>query len=82
MVSLLIGLAGGLFHTLQTLGLGSGGVALLKGALFVAGMLWSLRLGWRLLARQEVPARRRWLALIPGALGSLAVGAAWYPAIF
>ena len=51
-------------------------------ALFVAGMLWSLRLGWRLLARQEVPARRRWLALIPGALGSLAVGAAWSPAIF
>lgn len=82
MVSLLIGLAGGLFRNLHYVGLDNGGIALVKGALFIAGGLWSLRLGERLLARQGVPARWRWLALVPGALGSAAVGAAWYPAIF
>ena len=82
MVSLLLGLAGGLFRNLGYLGFGHGGIALVKGALFGAGVLWSLRLGERLLAAQGVAAGRRWLVLIPGAVGSLAVGAAWYPAIF
>ncbi len=82
MVSLLIGLAGGLFRNFQYLGLDSGGIALVKGVLFAGGCLWSLHLGERLLAGQGVPRSRRWLPLIPGALGSLAVGLAWYPAIF
>ena len=82
MVSLLVGLAGGLFRNLHYLGLDDGGIALVKAALFAAGALWSLYLGWRLLAAQGIPGRWRWLPLLPGATGSLAVGAAWYPAIF
>lgn len=82
MVSLLIGLGGGLFRNLTGLGVTPPTIALVKGALFLAGLLWSLHLGQRLLARQGVPPRRRPLVLIPGALGSLTVGAAWYTAIF
>jgi len=82
MVSLLLGLAGGLFRNLHYVGIDHGGIALVKGALFLAGCLWSLHLGNRLLAAQGVLLARRWLPLLPGALGSAAVGAAWYPAIF
>ncbi|HJU17744.1 MAG TPA: 4Fe-4S binding protein [Stellaceae bacterium] len=82
MVSLLLGLGGNLFSTLAALGLGAGATAAAKAGLFAAGGLWSLVLGERLLARQGVGAGRRWLALLPGLLGSLAIGAAWYPAVF
>lgn len=82
MVSLLLGLGGGLFSLLAASGLGAGMTAAVKTGLFCTGGLWSLYLGERLLARQGVPARWRWLALLPGLLGSLAIGAAWYPAVF
>ena len=82
MVSLLLGLGGGLFETLAALGLGPAAVLGAKGLFFALGALWSLRLGDRLLAAQGVPATMRWLPLLPGALGSFAVGAAWYPALF
>jgi hypothetical protein len=45
-------------------------------------MGWSFALGLKLLQMQGVPAGRRWLPMLPGALASLAIGAAWYPAIF
>jgi hypothetical protein len=82
MVSLLLGLGGDLFLGLRLLGLGASGIALVKLLLFFGGIVWSIGLGNRLLARQSVAARWRWLALVPGVLGSLAIGAAWYPAIF
>lgn len=82
MVSLLLGLASKLFAVLAELGLSDASIAALKAAFFVIGWLWSLRLGERLLARQGVPAARRGLAMIPGFLGSVAVGAVWYPAVF
>lgn len=82
MVSLLLGLGSKLFAGLEGLGAGPAPISFIKGVLFFGGCLWSLRLGERLLARQGVAWHRRWLAMIPGLLGSAAVGAAWYPAVF
>ncbi|MGB8274480.1 MAG: 4Fe-4S binding protein [Alphaproteobacteria bacterium] len=82
MVSLLLGLGGDLFRNLEFLGLGSSGIAAVKAAMFLGGVAWSIRLGDRILARQAVAFRVRWMALLPGALGSIALGWAWYPAIF
>lgn len=81
MVSLLLGLGGGLFEGLGMLGLGEDAVRALRIALLVGGGVWSITLGYRLLARQAVPGPRRWLPMLPGITGSLLVGAAWYPAI-
>ncbi len=81
MVSLLLGLGGDLFEALGSLGLGADGISLFKQTLFIGAVLWSLGLGWRLLARQGVPVSARWLPLLPSALGSLAVATAWYLAI-
>lgn len=82
MVSLLLGLGSKLFAALAEFGAGTLSIQALKAALFAAGWLWSLRLAERLLAHQGVPVRTRWLAMIPGVLGSIAVGIAWYPAVF
>jgi hypothetical protein len=81
MVSLLLGLGGDLFGGLQMLGLGDGDVRALKAALLALSAVWSIVLGHRLLAGQGIVPSRRWLPLLPGAAGSLAVGAAWYPAV-
>jgi hypothetical protein len=32
--------------------------------------------------RQGIAAARRWIPLLPGVAGSIAVGIAWWPAIF
>ncbi len=82
MVSLVIGLGGRLFEPLALTPLGPAAVHGAKGGLVVLGLLWSVRIGERILARQGIAARRRWLPLLPGMLGSLAVGLAWWPAIF
>jgi hypothetical protein len=80
MISLVIGLGSALFEPLsmvhETL------PRMTKLALFLVSLLWSLWLSWRLLDNQQVPPDRRWLPLIPGLTGSLAVGAAWWPGIF
>ncbi len=81
MVSLLLGLGGNLFGGLQMLGLGDEGVRVVKVALLGLSAAWSIVLGHRLLGAQGISPPRRWLPLIPGAAGSLAVGAAWYPAV-
>ncbi len=82
MVSLLIGLGGELFDSLRLVGLQADAIGSVKGGLFLAGLLWSLYLGERILARQGVAASRRGLPLLPGTLGSVLVGLAWWPAIF
>jgi polyferredoxin len=82
MVSLIIGLGGKLFEPIAYTPLGIDGVHGAKGLLFVIGLLWSIRLGERILARQGVAASRRWLPLLPGLIGTLAVGLGWWPAIF
>lgn len=82
MVSLLIGLGGGLFSALAAIGLPAAGVAGVKTALFALGILWSLRLGWRILAGQGLAAPRRATALVPGLAGQTLLAAAWWPALF
>jgi len=77
MVSLVVGLGGKLFEPLGT-DIGHA----IKGSLFLLGLVWSIWLGDRILARQGITVKRRWLPLLPGLLGSLAVGLAWAPAIF
>ncbi|HEY0836063.1 MAG TPA: 4Fe-4S binding protein [Azospirillum sp.] len=76
MVSLVVGLGGTLFEPLGTLA----GAA--KGVLFVLGILWSLWLGWRILAVQGLGKAPRLLALAPGLIGTVSVALAWWPAIF
>jgi hypothetical protein len=82
MVSLVIGLGYALFEPLRHTPLGTQGIAAAKVALFSLGLGWSLWLGWRILARQGVPAGRALLPLLPGFLGSLVVGLGWWLAIF
>lgn len=81
LVSLLIGLGGELFSALGEAGLTPAMLAGLKTALFAAGGLWSLWLGAMILRRQGVAIRRLWLPLLPGALGTVLIGAAWAPAV-
>lgn len=82
MVSLIVGLGSMLFEPIGLTPLGSTGVQGAKALLFVAGAVWSVRLGERILAHQGVPVHRRWLPLLPGLAGSALVGLAWWPAIF
>jgi polyferredoxin len=82
MVSLIVGLGGMLFEPIKATPLGAEGAQGAKVLLFLVGAVWSVWLGERILARQGVPAAKRWLPLLPGVLGSVIVGAAWWPAIF
>lgn len=76
MVSLVVGLGGALFTPLGA----AAGPA--KGFLFLIGIAWSVRLGWRILATQGVPGTGRVAALVPGLIGTIAVALTWWPAIF
>ncbi len=82
MVSLIVGLGSMLFEPIGMTPLGEAGVQGGKVLMFVAGAIWSVWLGERILARQGVPAAKRWLPLLPGIVGSAVVGLAWWPAIF
>lgn len=82
MVSLIIGLGSMLFEPLAATPLGPAGAQGAKALLFCIGVAWSVRLGERILARQGVAARKRWLPLLPGLVGSAVVGLCWWPAIF
>ncbi len=82
MVSLLLGLGGGLFTALKAIGLPLAAVAGIKVALFVGGILWSLWLADRILRTQGVTGLRAVPALVPGLIGTAAVALAWWPALF
>lgn len=82
MVSLLLGLGSGLFETLTTIGLSDGSVSLIKASMFLGGATWSIALGARLLNGQGVVRNKIWMALIPGFIGTVGIGAAWAPALF
>lgn len=81
MVSLLIGLGGKLFDTAVAAGVPAGIVGDVKAALIAGALAWSLVLGARILARQGVALRHRFIALLPGLAGSLFVAYSWWPAI-
>jgi hypothetical protein len=76
MISLLMGLGTELFALLP-----AREAVPLKAALLVMAVVWGLRLGWRILAAQGLAGWRASLALVPGLAGSLAVAAAWWPAL-
>ena len=81
MVSLIIGLGGELFESLRFIGMDTMQIGYTKGVLFLMSLIWSIYLGDRILARQGLSAIKRWIPLVPGAIGSLLVGLAWWPAI-
>ncbi len=80
MVSLLLGLGGALFEPLAAMA-GGAAVGGLKGAILLAGFLWSAHIGRRILARQGVSRGGAALALMPGLIGSALVALAWWPAV-
>lgn len=82
MASLLVGLGDKLFSGLETMGSSSWLMENLKAGFLLGGLIWTLFLANRILARQGVAAARRWLPMIPGTAGSLAVAVAWWLAIF
>ncbi|MDH3234414.1 MAG: 4Fe-4S binding protein, partial [Alphaproteobacteria bacterium] len=80
MVSLLLGLGGALFEPVAALA-GAHAAGLLKGAILIAGLVWSAHIGRRILARQGLAGGGAFAALVPGLLGSALVGLAWWPAV-
>ncbi|MCK5877766.1 MAG: hypothetical protein KAG43_09040, partial [Candidatus Marithrix sp.] len=82
MVSLIIGLATALFLPLEYLGVEKITISCIKAGLFIIGFIWSIHLGNKILANQQVKSKLRWLPLLPSILGSLIVALAWWPAIF
>lgn len=80
MVSLIIGLGAALFEPFSAIDVAMPGMS--KLALFVGSIFWSLWLGWKILANQGINPFNRLLPLFPGLVGSLVVGAAWWPGIF
>lgn len=82
MVSLVIGLGSELFNIIGWIGMGENAIGWSKGVLFIAAWFWCIRLGYKILENQGLKPTQRWLPMIPGTVGSLLVGLAWWPAIF
>ncbi len=76
MVSLLLGLGGGLFALVPAAAAMS-----LKLVLLAIAVGWGAWLGWRILGGLGLFGLRRACALAPGVIASLAVAAAWWPAV-
>jgi hypothetical protein len=75
LVSLIIGLGSKLFPPLDILGPNAPDIA--KEVLFSISFVWSIYLGWHLLAKQGLPRAERLLPLIPGMVGSSLAGVSW-----
>ena len=81
-MSLVISLGAELFEPIKWTMFGHAGVSAVKAAFFLIGVIWSIWLGWRILASQDVPRAKRWLPSLPGLAGIFATGVVWWPAIF
>ena len=81
-ISIIIGLGETLFSTLQSIGMSNFSLSVLKGGLLFGSILWSIHLGRKLLLKQNIQKKGLWIAMLPGVLGSLMIGLAWWPAIF
>jgi hypothetical protein len=81
MISIIIGLGDKLFVSAQLLGISVSTLDTLKIALLACSVLWSLYLGYRILAVEGVNVKGRLLALIPSLAGSLLIAFAWSPAL-
>jgi hypothetical protein len=76
MVSLLLGLGGGLFSALP-----AHWAMDIKLALLAAALLWGLTLARRILAGFSLQGLPAVVALVPGIIGSMVVGWIWWPAL-
>jgi len=82
MVSLLLGLGGKLFEWFAIAGVSDAYIVGLKQVLFSLSILWSTRLGWKILGGQGLIGIKRILPLCCGLCGSIFVGLCWWPALF
>ena len=82
MASLLLGLGGKLFEWFAIAGMSDGYILLVKLALFIISILWSLRLGWKILEQLGLRPVNRVLPMLFGLAGSVFVGLCWWPALF
>ena len=82
LISLILGLGAELFEPLRLVGLDNAGIGWVKGSLFVLSLLWSIFLGYKILGRQGVAPKHRWIPLIPGIAGSSIIAAIWWLALF
>lgn len=82
MVALLIGLGGKIFEILSLVGLNSEGIISIKLILFSISLLWSVWLGWKIQAKQNVSPERKTISQIVGTSASLFIAICWWPAIF
>ena len=82
MVSLILGLGAELFEPLKLIGFETQHISAVKASLFVPAILWSIYLGNRILSRQGLKPKVRWIPLLPGVIGSVLVALAWWPALF
>lgn len=81
LVSLLLGLGGGVFVALSRLGVGVDWVTGAKAVLLVFGAVWSLWLGDRILARQGLAPLARAVSLLPSLAANTALALPWAPAL-
>ncbi len=82
MVSLVLGLGGGLFDSSGWFGLPEIALQGIRIFAFATGILWSLHLADRILRVQGLALMPRMATLLPGLIGSAGVAAAWWPALF
>lgn len=82
MISIIIGLGDQLFKQLSVWGLPAHLLSAGKLTLFIGALIWSFYLGYTILKKQKVSKIGRWIALIPGMIGSIIVAWSWWPAIF
>lgn len=80
LMALMIGLATELFTPFLRLGMAPAVVNDVKAAMILLGWFWSLWLAWRILAGLGVKRGRVW-AVLPAAMGSSAMAAAWWMAV-
>lgn len=81
-ISLIVGLGAKLFDLLTVFGVSPFFIQNIKLTIFAISFLWSLWLAWNILKNQGVAKRVRYIPMLPGAIGSLLVGVAWWPSIF
>ena len=82
MISIILGLGDQLFKQIALSGVSPLILEYSKIGLFILAITWSITLGYRILVKQGTQLKGRFVALMPGILGSLLVAYAWWPAIF
>ncbi|GAB4393301.1 MAG: 4Fe-4S binding protein [Gammaproteobacteria bacterium] len=82
MMAIIISLGDKLFQTLISNGVSAATLGYIKGVLLLGSLLWSFKLGYRILHHQGLVGKQLWYALLPGMLASLLLMLVWWPAVF